>query len=551
MTPPFAECRRILARHSQSFALAGRLLSRRHRDRLAAVYAWCREADDAIDLAPASEHAAALRRLEDELASIYAGAPQARPAAQAFQAVVQECGIPIQHPRELVAGLAMDARGVRYATIAELRVYAFRVAGTVALMACRVLGVSHRLSLVQAAHLGMAMQLTNICRDVGEDWERGRCYVPEELAAPRVWQLLERSRGGTLPAAAAAGLASAVARLLGEAERYYRSGERGLRALDPRTRVAMRTAAAVYAAIGDVVAARGCDVTAPRAVVSTPKKLALAFGALWGRPRRRATPWKLLTRTTVRRPRLVVVRALAAAALLAAPIAARAVDAPLAPGTYALTIRYRTLARFPVVGELASTYRSLSLATIAVGDAGVVTQTHRVCRTQTDSRIPFGGLDMPASFLAALGTHRYPLALDADDAGWRYHADLGVEYVGWAPATPDAPLPSAPDDPGVFDWDGDGKPGGTVRLRLPIAPDAELYVVQRGHALLDGRVTARDRVEGTVAVPVFEQHVIGATPGFLHRTPEIRPDTSASRFVLTRLPDASDCDAVVALGDDA
>ena len=544
MRPPFAECRRILARHSKSFALAARLLPSAERDALAAIYAWCREADDAIDLAPRAAQAALLHGLGVELAAIYAGEPQVRPATAGFQAVVRAYGIPMAHPADLLAGLAMDVGEPRYETLDELRRYAFRVAGTVGLMAGRVFGATAPLTVVHAAHLGMAMQLTNVCRDVEEDWARGRLYVPLELLPPDVAAELRTARGTPLSARARAALAPAVATLLREADRYYRSADRGLRALDGRVRFAVRTARLVYAAIGDVIAARGHAVGA-RAVVPGRRKLALVVRAcraeLGSRPAGRSV-------AAARRPTLRLVVSRIALLALAAAGTAQAATPPLAPGAYRLEMRYASAARLPVIGESASTYRSISVVRLARAGDGLV-QAHHVCKAETEDAVPFFGLDMPPRFIDALGWHRYPVTLTSDAGGWHYAADLGPEYVGYDPERSDR-LPDAPDDPAVFDWDGDGKPGGTIRLRIPIAPDAELYVVQRGHALLDGRVVGTDRVEGTIAIPLFEQHVIGAKPGFLHRTPEIRTDTTHSRFLLARMPDGSDCAQVVAARSD-
>jgi phytoene synthase len=549
MTPPFAECRRILARHSKSFALAGRLLPAPQRDALAVVYAWCREADDAIDLAPRTAQPDRLRALTAELQSIYAGEPQHRPATICFQAVVKQYRIPMDHPAKLVLGLAMDAGDVRYETVADLRRYAFRVAGTVGLMACRVFGVTSRLTLIHAAHLGIAMQLTNICRDVEEDWVRDRLYLPLELLPSEVAAELRSVRRGPLAPSTRTALSPALAALLRESARYYRSADRGLRALDGQVRLAVRTARLVYAAIGDAIAARGYAV-GPRAIVPTRRKLALVVRACRADVRPAPVPRRAPSTQSARRLRLVVSRGaiLVLAAVATARHVAAAEPPPLTPGTYRLEIRYATSARLPVIGESASTYRSISLVDLAL-DGGRLVQAHRVCAAETEDAVPLFGLDMPARFLAALGWHRYPITLASDASGWHYSADLGPEYVGYEPER-SATLPQAADDPAVFDWDGDGKPGGMIRLRIPIAPDAELYVVQRGHALLDGRVVAADRVEGTIAIPLFEQHVIGAKPSFLHRTPEISTDTTHSRFLLARMPAGSDCREVLAARSD-
>jgi 15-cis-phytoene synthase len=259
------QCHAILARRSLSFRLAARLLPPAVRDDAAVIYAWCRRCDDAVDERPAEEHAGALRELRDELAAIYAGRRVDDPIAAAFAEVVWRRGLPRAYAAELLEGMAMDARGERYQSLDDLLVYCFRVAGTVGLMMAHLLGVTARDALRRAAHLGMAMQLTNVCRDVVEDWERGRLYVPAELLPPGI------APGGPLPDRAT--LAPAIGRLLAEADRFYRSGDRGLWALPWRAALAVSVARRLYAAIGRRIARRGNDVLAGRAFVPAAEKL--------------------------------------------------------------------------------------------------------------------------------------------------------------------------------------------------------------------------------------------------------------------------------------
>ena len=269
-------CREVLAANSRSFDLASRLLPADCRDDAASVYAWCRRVDDAIDLVSGSEQPAALERLRRELSAIYAGAPQIDPVLQAFQQVVQERRIPQQYPSELLLGMEMDVLNQRYETLDDLLTYCYRVAGVVGLMMSHVMGVTDAAALRRAAHLGMGMQLTNICRDVAEDWTLNRLYVPRALLVERnaAW-LAERLEGGgdTLPEEARVPLAQITRELLEEARRYYRSGEDGTSALGWRCALAIRTASRVYAAIGTELAARGYDVLRGRAVVPTAVKL--------------------------------------------------------------------------------------------------------------------------------------------------------------------------------------------------------------------------------------------------------------------------------------
>ena len=254
---------------------ASHALPRACRAEAAVLYAWCRVADDAVDLAPADARRENLLRLERELDDLYAGRPQSDLVLAAFQEVVNARAVPRSYPAELLAGFAMDLEKDRYATLDELLQYCFRVAGTVGLMMCHVLGVSDETALRRAAHLGIAFQFTNICRDVREDWQRGRLYLPLDLLAAAGAPRLDRHLGGELPAAAHAAVAAVVRRLLDEADAYYRSADRGIAALSPRCALSVRTARLVYAAIGARIAARGYDALSGRAVVPLWRKLGL------------------------------------------------------------------------------------------------------------------------------------------------------------------------------------------------------------------------------------------------------------------------------------
>lgn len=274
MSAGVSESRAILARGSQSFALAGKLLPRDCRDDAAVIYAWCRRADDAVDLAAVDEQRPALDSLRYELSAIYGAEYLEDPVLASFQEVVRRREIPIRYPAELLDGLEMDVCGRRYRTVDELLPYCYCMAGTVGLMMCHVMGVTDPGARRRAADLGIAMQLTNICRDVAEDWARGRVYLPGVTIAAG------RSLGDVT-------VRHAVSQLLQQAEHFYRSGDRGLPALPFRCAVAVRTARLVYSAIGQVVAGRGFDVTRGRAVVPGWRKLALALRALVERTLRR------------------------------------------------------------------------------------------------------------------------------------------------------------------------------------------------------------------------------------------------------------------------
>ena len=272
----------VLKRNSRSFALAAALLRSDDRERVATLYAWCRRADDAIDGAAQSEQRGRLLALRSELDSVYAGRAQGDPLLGSLQRVVFERNVPAAYPRALLDGFEMDVLGVRYGSLSELSSYCYRVAGVVGVMLCHVLGVSDARAPRYAAQLGMAMQLTNICRDVLEDWNLKRLYVPDELMAISGASALRSQLGSPLPDAARKPLAVALEHLLAEAERLYRSADKGIRFLPPGARLGVRVARHVYAEIGALLRARGYDVFGGRAVVSAPRKAALVARSVFG-----------------------------------------------------------------------------------------------------------------------------------------------------------------------------------------------------------------------------------------------------------------------------
>ena len=283
--PVIAECRAVLETNSKSFALAARLLAPAQRDHAAVVYAWCRHVDDTVDEAPAGTHAAALASLQEELRRIERGERNGDVVEDAFKQVRAELRIPMLYAEELVAGMAMDVEGRSYETRDELLLYCHRVAGVVGLLMCHVFGVREEAALVHAVHLGWGMQLTNICRDVAEDWSMGRLYLPMERMRAHGFteEELVGDDGPEGPLPRHPAFAAVVKELLDDADKLYRSGDRGLRSLPPRSALAVDVARRVYSAIGERLVARRYDVHQGRAFVSKPRKLIHVARALAAR----------------------------------------------------------------------------------------------------------------------------------------------------------------------------------------------------------------------------------------------------------------------------
>ena len=211
-----AACNKLLASGSKSFRAASFLLPRRIAAPAAALYAFCRVADDAIDMS--DDPTASLALLQQRLDGAYAGRPWNHVADRAFAAVVEQYGVPRALPAALLEGFAWDAKGQFYEDIAALESYAARVAATVGAMMTLLMGVRSPEAIARACDLGLAMQLTNIARDVGEDAKAGRVYLPQSWLAEEGLSAEGLIANPTFSPA----LGRVVARLLGAAEANYR-----------------------------------------------------------------------------------------------------------------------------------------------------------------------------------------------------------------------------------------------------------------------------------------------------------------------------------------
>ncbi|HXV49364.1 MAG TPA: hypothetical protein VEB61_11215 [Candidatus Binatia bacterium] len=218
-------------------------------------------------------------------------------------------------------------------------------------------------------------------------------------------------------------------------------------------------------------------------------------------------------------------------------------ELPLTPGSYRLEMILTSMTRIPLFGSSKSSSKSVSLVEIR-RDGDSFIQSHKVCDFRVLEDSAMIKMVFPDKFIAALAEHSYPIVVEKDGKGWRYRADLGVERIGYRPTGPDEKLPTKMDDPGVYDWDGDGHPGATLKLSVPLLPDGELYVVQRGQSILTGRVVQPGKIEGGIEVRNFDQRVLGAWPGFLAKSPEISPEPKESRFTLAPVSNDSSCDTL-------
>ena len=270
----YAAADELLTQRGRSFHWARRLLSTRHAERATRLYGFCRRIDDLADETgcPVEAHAAlaATRR------ALLAGQSDDIEWADMLQ-LMRTCDIDPSIPLELIRGVESDLGEVRVADMDELLRYCYRVAGTVGLMMTAALDVTAPEALPHAIDLGIAMQLTNICRDVREDALLGRRYLPFTLVGA-----LEPASLVDPTGAVRATASHALRTLLDLADRYYDSGEMGLCYLPPGARTGIRVAAETYRGIGVALRQRGYDCWSARAMVGTAGKVAITLRALAG-----------------------------------------------------------------------------------------------------------------------------------------------------------------------------------------------------------------------------------------------------------------------------
>jgi phytoene synthase len=261
-----------IRRHSRSFSFASRLLPIEKRGDVERLYAWCRWCDDGVDTATSPADAAAF--VERATADVHLIADGHDPVANESRwlaTLVHKHDLSLAAAAALLEGMQSDLTPAADFSEDDLLRYCFQVAGAVGVLMCPVLGLRDRKFLSHAAALGIGMQLTNIARDVAEDWRRDRCYLP--LA----WTSGLRPNGD---APDPERVRQGVQTLLKVADDYYAAGELGIDALDADARLAVRAAARIYHAIGKKIRKRGFKVLDQRVCVSAVEKIKLFGGAL-------------------------------------------------------------------------------------------------------------------------------------------------------------------------------------------------------------------------------------------------------------------------------
>ena len=271
MTPD-QYCQDKAAKSGSSFYYSFLFLRPDKRRAITALYAFCREVDDVVDeCSDANVARTTLNWWRGQVTEIYSGKPQ-HPVALALVPVVKQFNLAQEHLLEIIDGMEMDIDQPRYPDFKSLQLYCYRVASVVGLLSVEIFGYSDRRTLKYAHDLGIAFQLTNIIRDVGEDARRNRIYLPmDEL------QQFGVAAADILNARETENFHRLMAFQIERAQRYYRQALEHLPATDRKAQRTGLIMATIYRATLNEVVASGCHVLKERVSLGTGYKLWLAF----------------------------------------------------------------------------------------------------------------------------------------------------------------------------------------------------------------------------------------------------------------------------------
>ena len=273
MTPD-QYCEDKAASSGSSFYHSFRFLPKDKRRAITALYAFCREVDDVVDeCSDANVARTTLNWWRGEVAAIYGGKPQ-HPVAQALVPIVKQFNMAQEHLLEIIDGMEMDLDQPRYPDFKSLQLYCYRVASVVGLLSAEIFGYTDRQTLKYAHDLGIAFQLTNIIRDVGEDARRNRIYLPMDEM-----QQFGVTAADILNARETENFHELMAFQVERARRYYQQAFEHLPAADRKTQRTGLIMAEIYQATLDEVEKSGCHVLKERVSLTPTYKLWLAVKA--------------------------------------------------------------------------------------------------------------------------------------------------------------------------------------------------------------------------------------------------------------------------------
>ena len=271
MTPE-EYCQQKAASSGSSFYYSFMFLPPNRRRAITALYAYCREVDDVVDECPDPQIAATkLIWWRTELDRLYSGHPE-HPVTQALKPILLEFNVPQEQLLEIIDGMEMDLQQTRYLDFKALSLYCYRVASVVGLLAAEIFGLQDRRTLKYAHDLGMAFQLTNIIRDVGEDARRGRVYLPmDEL------KRFEVPLADILNSRYSDNFRRLMEFQIERAEHYYEQAMSELPDIDRKSQRPGLVMAAIYRTLLDEIKRDGCQVLTQRTSLTPLRKLWIAW----------------------------------------------------------------------------------------------------------------------------------------------------------------------------------------------------------------------------------------------------------------------------------
>jgi len=269
---PAEYCQDKAAQSGSSFYYSFLFLPKERREAITALYAFCREVDDIADECP--DRDIALVKLEwwrQELARTFADAPS-HPVSQALLPAIRRYDLALEQLEEIIDGMEMDLQLVRYPDFKALQLYCYRVAAVVGQLAATIFGYTDRSTLKYAHDLGIAFQLTNIIRDVGEDARRNRIYLPQDELAQ-----FEVSESDILSGRNSAGFHALMVMQTARAQQYYQQAMQALPQVDRRNQRPGLVMAAIYQAVLNEIARDDYPVLQQRVSLTPLRKLWLAW----------------------------------------------------------------------------------------------------------------------------------------------------------------------------------------------------------------------------------------------------------------------------------
>ena len=269
----FEYARKITAYHSKSFYFSARMLPKEQRWATYALYGFCRHCDNLIDTPRQRTETEIVREIQlltEELQVAYNTGESQHPIIRAFILVAKVYGIPIEYPLDLLKGVAMDVQQTRYKTFDELSLFCYRVAAVVGLMMTYVLGYKHERAFRYAKHLGIAMQLTNILRDIKEDKDMGRIYLPQKDLVG--FGVLEQD---ILEEKITPQLKALIKFQVERADHYYTEAMPGISLLETESQYAIYSAAKIYRGILRKIEDHNYDPFMNRVFVPSTQKIGI------------------------------------------------------------------------------------------------------------------------------------------------------------------------------------------------------------------------------------------------------------------------------------